>query len=180
MHKLHFYKPDNEDTRATVAVHALAEFANELKIVNAVGPRSSVDAVAAMLRSGRVINALPASQNRYGEVPYKANGKWKTWTHLLGYDTWQLLAMENDPMLMPALTADHFWRVLREPQFTTPVLRQWCEPILSEMQRRKMVRVMDGWKTTAAYCYFQDNSLDGVVSSLIKNGTITLTKGEAG
>jgi hypothetical protein len=173
MKKLTFFRPDSENTMATVTVYTLAEFANEVKLINAIGPRSSVDGVGAMLRSGKKIEASDTAGARYSNVPYKISGKWKTWTTLLGYDTWQLLGMENDPMLMPELSAEHLWRVLREPRFTTPVLRQWAGPILQELQTRKLLRVLEGWNTKACYCYFDDEALDKAVSSLIKRKVLS-------
>lgn len=171
----------DDDKFSSVSVFAMAHSNHRMYLMSAVGSRSSADSAAAMIRSGKRCKVTYESvKERNDDLPFHIAGKWKTWTACLGYDSWHMLAVSNDEMFLPTCNQNHFWRLLRNQKFTTPVVKAWCQPILNECLYRKHVIKLDGFgDLNAAYCFAEDAHLDAVVSHLLKKRAIKIERSVA-
>jgi hypothetical protein len=183
MRRMIIRREDSEDADkfSAVSVFGMAHSNYRMYLMSAVGSRSSADSAAALIRSGKQCKVTyEAQKERNDDMPFRVTGKWKTWTTCLGYDSWHMLAVSNDEMFLPVCNRNHFWRLLRNPKFTTPVIKSWCQPILDEcLHRKHVIRLSGIGDMNAAYCFAEDVHLDAVVSHLLKKRTIKIERSAA-
>lgn len=178
-----FHKGNNH---SPIRVLQLSHHFGSLRILSAVGSRSIVDSVGAMLRgrdkscsccddavagSDAYRHTVYANDNRGRENPDKG---FRTWTHLLGMDTFHLLAINKNDGVMPSRSMDHLWHLLRSDEFTTPIVRDWLPWLHAECIRCGFMVSYDGFGAAdlGAQLTMKDCHLDELVSEGLKLGQI--------
>ena len=98
----------------------------------------------------------------------------------LAYDTWQLVAVSRDWRFMLHATDAALWRILRGPEFTTPLLRSWMPTVRKRLSHMGLLKTCDCFGApfdqhgTPSYILAQDDALDRLVSALVRGGQIKL------
>jgi hypothetical protein len=115
---------------AAAAIDKTGYRSEHLAILSAVGPSTSVKAMAALLHSkvGQV-RFTGCDPIYYGYYQPYDNG-YRIYKHYVSEGQWHMLAIAKDKRLIPDLTEQAFWNFLRSEHITTPVLRSWTPWIM--------------------------------------------------
>ncbi len=147
-----------------------------LYLVSATGSHTAVKAVAAAMSikngSGRfylyVKDQLPRTQIT------RAGNKWRVFKHRLGYNTWQMLAVAENPCLLAKADEASLWRRLRSDVYTTPILRAWMPWLSAELSRLKLLSRFSCFRCDAAMLNLPPEKLDELVSTGVKQGELRI------
>lgn len=145
----------------------------QLKLLSAVGPKSSVTGVGAMLRSGKCTAVLDGTHCTPGDQG------WRCHTHLLHRDCWHLLAVSKDDHLLVSNTQEHLWAMLRSDRFTTPILKDWMPALHEKLIEKKVIVPLAGFNHNAAVAHFEDELLDTLVADGVKRKVFLIPRRSA-
>lgn len=146
-----------------------------LHVLSAVGPQTTVKAVAAILQDSATqqitIDCPPLNAITYCAERYNVH------RHRLGFDQWHMLALAADPHLMPSYSQRALWEQISSTRFTTPVLRDWTPWIAAELLRRDRLQRLECWRCDSALLMLDTEELDEIVSLGLRTRKLTMKEG---
>ena len=110
---------------------------------------------------------------------YPCKAGYKFYPHRLGYSTWQLLAVSEEPGFIPVMSETGLWRALRDPIFTTPLLRSWVPWLTDALAEAEMLFMLDSFHTNAGVLRCTTAELDEIVSRGLRDGHLLIERGDA-
>lgn len=165
-------------TLDALAVDKLGGAYGIAKIISCAGPATTVRACAALLNISKLsyveVTQPPDKYGRTFRQRWSVGDKWHVHRVKLGYDQWHLLAIADDPLLMPSYSQRALWQALKSPQFTTPLLRDWVPEIGRTMLSQGLLKQLDCFRCSAAMLTCTDYDLDKIVASGVHGGTMRL------
>lgn len=161
------------DIRSELRVHTMRRLENSVLCLSGAGPKSSVESVAAMLRSNKPLAIAKWADGKevsLSECPYG----YSVWSTHLDFGQYHLLATSKDPRFLPAVTPDHVYAALRSDRFTTPFLRAWLPQIIDRLVRNHMLLALPGEGMPCGYLRADDDAMDKIVSNLVKRNEVVI------
>jgi hypothetical protein len=166
-----------------LAIKEPRDYADAL-IVSAVGPQTTIKAVCAVMGNSR---SLIMSARNCGPCcpmakPYeryiRTDGAfgYRVARTKLGYDTWHMLAISEDPQLIPVYSQRAVLDKLKSQRFTTPLLDGWIGWLVSQLRMRSHLRELTCFGCRAGYLNVTDAQLDAIVSEGVRDGHLTISQ----
>lgn len=169
-----------------LAIKEPRDYADAL-IISAVGPQTTVKAVCAVLGNSR---SLVMSARDCGDcVPFhgrkeryiRSDGAfgYRIARTKLGYDTWHMLAISEDPSLIPVYSQRAVLDKLKSQRFTTPILDGWTAYLVKQFTAKGHLKRLPCFGCNAGYLNLTDGQLDEIVSEGVRDGHLKIYKENA-
>lgn len=157
---------------------------SNLLIVSAVGPQTVVKAITAVLHSTRFVtlsakdcgDCCPYYGQRVRNLRTEVDYGYRVSRTRLGFDSWHLLAINEDPGLIPVYSQRSLLDKLKSHRFTTPILDGWIGYLTAELKERGHFKTLPSFGCRAGFLTLNDNQLDAIVSEGLRDGKIHITK----
>lgn len=184
---------NGDQMHITVAIDRLAVSNGKLAMLSCVGYVNEIKALRAGLATGckaamtfrpgngsSSLKCKRGEQNCYVEQAYclgerKYNGE----SHRLGFNVLHAIFVARTPGLMLDATDLALWHQLKDPRYTTPVLRSWLPYIRQELVALDKLVHLDCLDCDCMSLTATTNDLDTIVQAGLKDGSITITEEEA-
>jgi hypothetical protein len=75
---------------------------------------------------------------------------------------------------MPAITEPHLWQDLTSPRFSTPLLREWMPYVTAQLQERKLLIPVPGFRCECARLVATGDDLDTIISQGVIDGKLQI------
>ena len=130
-------------SRFTLRCDAIGLHRNEIFLLSAVGPETSIKALTAGLRSSGKDQQRVEYEARVGGVHGNALSRcsegYRIYRTKLAYGLWHVLCIARREGFLPAMTDEALWQHLRSDSFTTPLLREWVPWLTQKMKEREII-----------------------------------------
>lgn len=173
-------KMRGKEVAISVECEAIATDGYAIHMVSAVGSASSVKSLAAGLRMPELVrfvcddSPVKLSAEGLNGVLRGASEGWEVHKHLLGMNTWHLLAWSKWGKLLVAGDDETLWQRLRSSDYTTPILRSWMTPIRQQLMEHNLLQQMQCFGCSCHYLSATDVGLDKIVSEGVLSGHLKL------
>ena len=145
-----------------------------LMVLSAMGPQTSIKAVAAMLQSDvhctMRVEDIDSGYDSLGKHP----GGYTVHRQRFEHNTWHILAVAKQEGLLLKLSVEALWVELRKPRFTTPVLRAWVPSLMNTLQSNGHLRNLRCFGCDAAILMAGTAELDDVVAESLRRGRLKI------
>lgn len=167
-----------KDVAISVQCEAVATDGYFIHLVSAIGPASTIKAIAVGLRNPTL------ARFRCNDTPVKlcndgVNGQLSGTTdgydihrHFLGMNSWHMLAVSKWKKLLMAGDDDTLWQRLRSEDYTTPMIRSWVPEIKKQLLEHGLLLPLECFGCEAYYLRANDKNLDEIVSAGVLSGDL--------
>jgi hypothetical protein len=140
-------------------------------------------------KSKVIVNASGAKINQPSRAAYMAHQPGRLnpssdgyfcYMHKLDYGQAHALFVTKSPGFMKIVNEEALWQELNNVRFTTPILRQWMPYIEQELRRMELLEEAHVFNCACGVLSAQTKHLDMIVSTGLKNGSITIPDERAG
>jgi hypothetical protein len=160
-------------SRFKVRCDAIGLHEDEILLLSAVGPETSVKALTAGLRSAgkdqkRIDYSVSVGNVHSGHLAKSKDG-YRIYRSKLEYGLWHVLCVAKRDGFMPVLTEDTVWQLLQQDQLTTPLLREWVPWLCRRMKEKGTLVELTQTGCQAGLLVADSDTLDSLVSEGIQN-----------
>ncbi len=149
----------------------MGRYGNPLLLLSAVGPGTSIKAIAATLHGNEQISFRCDHLGGYNVIGRSDHG-YSILKHAVGYGQYHMLARANDSRLMLTVSTESLWHRLRSADFTTPILKAWMPWLLVQLRKNDLLFEPRQFGCRCGILNLNDKSLDTLVSDGLKSGEI--------
>lgn len=171
----------SEQTAYTLAIDRLACHENGLiYMLGVIGPAGTVKSLRATLNAKvqsdyavdnvRITTGRKSGWSRRFHTEEKQ--KFEMQVHHLGYGQVHALFMAIDPGFMRVISDEAIFQTLKQPTYTTPLLRSWVPQIASDLDQMGLITRLYCFRCQCAVVTAKDEDLDKVVSEGVKNESL--------
>jgi len=159
-------------SRFRLRCDAIGLHANEIMLLSAAGPETSVKALTAGLRSSgitqrRIDYGVHVDGIDNGYVTKCPDG-YRMHRTKLDYGLWHVLCLAKREGFMPVMTEDALWQILQGDQFTTPLIRDWMPWLYRKMKSQEIVIPLTQSGCQAGMLLADNDTLDKLVTEGIR------------
>lgn len=181
-------KTQGEDTQFSADCTALATNGTNTNdtvlLASVIGSQSTIKAFKATLHNRRAMILLAQQCGNCtprGELYLRTDNAYgyKVATARLGFDSWHLLAISEDPRLLPCYSRRAVLAKITSHQFTTPLLEGWIDHICRELRKDTLLKKVPSFNCEAGILNVTDKVLDHIVSNGVKGGHLKIAKESA-
>lgn len=178
-------KTQGNETNFSASCTALATVGTSqndtVMLASIVGPQSTVKAFRATLNNSRSMILLaqgcgPCTPRC--DVYYRTDGVYgySITTARLGFDSWHLLAISDDPRFIPCYSQRAVLAKLMSQSFTTPILEGWISHICGDLRRDGLLKQVPSYNCNAGMLTATDKVLDLIVERGVKGGKLKISQ----
>jgi hypothetical protein len=102
--------------------------------------------------------------------PRKAEGRYRCYTHRLGYHWVHAMFISRDPCFLPSVTDEGLWRALKTDRFTTPILPTWMPFIQKRLIDIGRLEYLYGHRAHCGVLSATTHHLDAIVTEGFRTG----------
>jgi hypothetical protein len=145
-----------------------------LMVLSAMGPQTSIKAVAAMLQSDVHCSIKAEGIDGWYDSMGKHPAGYTVHRHRFEHNTWHILAVVKQDGLLLKASAEAVWVELRQPRYTTPVLRAWVRGLMKSLQTGGHLRNLRCFGCESAILTAGTRELDDAVAEGLRHGKLTI------
>lgn len=145
-----------------------------LMVLSAMGPQTSIKAVAAMLQSDVNCTIRPEDIDGWCDSLGKQPGGYTIHRHRFEHNTWHILAVAKQDGLLLKASEEALWFELRKPRFTTPVLRAWVPWLMKTLQTNGQLRNLQCFGCDSAILTAGSTELDDALTNGLRRGKLRI------
>ena len=160
---------------------------NTIALVSVAGPQTAVKSFAAALNENcklrvnvdgmdiKLADGSTEPAQRWQDFERVAGqGKYKVAMHRLPFNSVQCTARLKDPRLLPSVSEEALWILLRSNRFTTPLLRPWVPWLMKAMLEDGTLERLPAFQCQPGVLAIDDGGLDKLVTQGINEGRLTV------
>jgi hypothetical protein len=143
-------------------------------VLSAMGPQTSVKALAAILQGDtKVVMRTEDIPHWYDHLGKHPDG-YTIHRQRFDHNTWHVLAVAKQDGLLVRLSEQSLWAELRNPRFTTPILRSWMPWLMKSLLDSDHLRRLKCFGCESAILTAGNLDLDDAVMRGLKTGKLRI------